>query len=84
MKNDILEQIYIRHLEEYDPSPEYRVLCERLDKLWADAGQALGEEGVRRLQDCESDIYLRSNLAWFREGWRMGTLLVLDLLAPRQ
>ena len=39
--DSILEKIYLRRLEEYTPSAEYRVLCKRLDALWTAAGQVL-------------------------------------------
>lgn len=84
MENSILEKIYFRRLEEYTPSAEYRVLCKRLDELWTAAGQVLGEEQISQLQNSENDVYFRSNYEWFREGWRMGMLLSLEMLGRPQ
>ena len=80
MKNNILEQIYIHRLEEYAPSAEYWALFKELDQLWAAAEPALGGGKTGELQDGESRLRAQSNYEWFREGWRMGTLLWLDLL----
>ncbi len=84
MENSILEKIYLRRLEEYTPSAEYRVLCKRLDALWTAAGQVLEEEQISQLQNSENDVYFRSNYEWFREGWRMGMLLSLEMLGRPQ
>lgn len=82
--NDIIGQIYLRRLEEHTPSAEYSALCRRLDELWTAAGQVLGEEQISQLQNSENDVYFRSNYEWFREGWRMGMLLSLELLGRPQ
>ena len=84
MENSILEKIYLRRLEEYTPSAEDRVLCKRLDALWTAAGQVLEEEQISQLQNSENDVYFRSNYEWFREGWRMGMLLSLEMLGRPQ
>ena len=36
------------------------------------------------LQDWESGLRSQSNYEWFREGWRMGMLLSLELLGRSQ
>lgn len=82
--DSILEKIYFRRLEEYTPSAEHRVLCKRLDELWTAAGQVLEEEQISQLQNSENDVYFRSNYEWFREGWRMGMLLSLEMLGRPQ
>ena len=82
--DDIIGQIYLQHLEEYAPSAEYWAIFQELDQLWTAAAPALGTDVLADLQDWESGLRSQSNYEWFREGWRMGMLLSLELLGRSQ
>lgn len=82
MINDILKKIYTCLSEEYLPDREYEKLFREIETLWMDTEEILGEEKALRLQKLECAMEDQSNLEWFREGWRLGLLITLDLLDP--
>ena len=77
---DILKDLYINHfIEAHEPSPEYwearRLEAALQNQLMA----GLTREESDRLTGRQADLELVSNLEWFREGFRLGVLLMLEL-----
>ena len=62
------------------PTADYRALCRELYEMWAQIEAAVGYELVDKLQSKEADLLeLREERA-FRDGFRLGAGLMVELL----
>ena len=78
---DILKQIYEDKFFARRPlTEEYQSLSEKDGILWEKARPLLGRELTDKIQNNQSDINYQTNFEWFREGFRLGASLMLELL----
>lgn len=78
---DILKEIYFKHyLESHKPSPEYRSACRKQEEMLDGLLPELSGRDRDTMYAWQADVLLLSNLDWFREGFRLGASLMLELL----
>ena len=79
--NDMLKQIYKDKFFSSRPlTEEYQTLADKDCTLWEKARPLLGQELIDQIQDNQSDINYQTNYEWFREGFRLGASLMLELM----
>ncbi len=79
--NDILEELYMGYfLEQHKPSPETRAATRKEGEALGKLLPGLGGDTVEELQARQSETLISSNLDWFREGFRLGVSLMLEVL----
>lgn len=79
--NDILEELYMDYfLEQYKPSPETRAATRKEGEALGKLLPGLGGDTVEELQARQSETLISSNLDWFREGFRLGVALMMEVL----
>ena len=79
--NDILEELYMGYfLEQYKPSPETRATTRKEGEALGKLLPGLGGDTVEELQARQSETLISSNLDWFREGFRLGVALMMEVL----
>ena len=79
--NDILEELYVDYfLEQYKPSPETRAATRKEGEALGKLLPGLGGDTVEELQARQSETLISSNLDWFREGFRLGVSLMMEVL----
>lgn len=78
---DILKELYEeRFYTHWQTTPEYRKLADKEAALWEQAKPLLGQKLIDQLSNSQSDVSYQTNYEWFREGFRLGASLVLELL----
>ena len=78
---DIIKQIYEDRFYANRPlTEEYQTLADKECILWEEARPLLGRELADKIQDNQSDINYQTNYEWFREGFRLGASLRLEIL----
>ena len=78
---DVLKQVYKDKFFARRPlTEEYQSLAEKDGILWKEARPLLGRELMDKIQNSQSDINYQTNYEWFREGFRLGASLMLELL----
>ena len=79
--SDILEQLYYGEYRaaEQVSSREYRKETEEREPLWGQVREALGERAADRLWGSHRAFLRTSARDSFREGFYLGTLLMLEL-----
>lgn len=78
---DIIEKLFSEvYYPSAKPSPTYKKLCAQQEELWNQARPLLEKDAVEAIQNNQSDIEFTTNQEWFREGFRPGALLMLQLL----
>ena len=76
---DILKELYLSYFEgAHKPTPEYRDACKKELESWNKLN--LSEEVLSELQRREADVVTESSIEWFREGFRLGVSLMLEML----
>lgn len=76
---DILREICLGN---YEPQIDFHPAGKKTDRLWEQAAEILGAETVNALLMSEHESNLEENLDMFREGFRLGALLMLELFYP--
>ena len=77
--SDILTELYLNYFEgTHRPSAEYREACKKECAFWETL--SLSEEALNELRCRQVDMVTESNIGWFREGFRLGASLMLELL----
>lgn len=78
---DILRDIYTHR---YEAQPGRQRECNEkqaeAEAPWEALEQRIGSEQREKLQAMEDGISFESNFGWFREGFQLGALLMLELL----
>ena len=78
---DIIKELYDSALyTDRAPSEELLALRAEESKLWEKIEPLLGLETMDKLTDVQASIDNEKNLTWFREGFRLGASLMLELL----
>ena len=78
---DILETIYRGGYQVlFTPTKEYRELERQAAPLWEQVDAALGEEFAEELRRYAFQLTDLENLGHYRMGFRLGALLMLELL----
>ena len=78
---DILKGLYEqRFYANWQATPEYRELADKEAALWEQVKPLIGRKVIDQIQDSHSDINYQTNYEWFREGFRLGASLILELL----
>ncbi len=78
---DILKELYEeRFYTHWRATPEYRTLTQKEDELWEQVRPMLGQKMIDQLMSSQSDVSYQTNYEWFREGFRLGASLMLELL----
>lgn len=78
---DIIKVLYAAHCAADRPlSEECLKLIQEDDKLWEKVKPLIGREAIDELLYSSSDIAYQTNYEWFREGFRLGAGLMLELL----
>ena len=76
---DILKELYFNYYEgAHGPTAEYREACKKESEYWDKL--PLSEEELYELQRRQSDMVTASSIEWFREGFRLGASLMLELM----
>ena len=76
---DILKELYLDYYEgKHTPSADSRKVCRAETDFWNRLN--LSEEVLSELQIKEADVITEANIDWFREGFRLGASLMLELL----
>ena len=77
---DILKELFESSLyRDYTPSEELKALRRQEIDQWNQIKSVLGLETVDKLSDTQSAIAHEIELEWFREGFRLGASLMLEL-----
>ena len=78
---DIIKELYNSALY-MDRAPSEELLALRTEELelWSKIEPRLGLEMMDKLTDVQASIDHEKNLTWFREGFRLGAGLMLELL----
>ena len=63
-----------------DPSETLTALRKRETELWDQLLPVLGLETIDEINDTQGAIAHEINLQWYREGFRLGASLMLELL----
>ena len=80
----ILDDIfYGRYSREFTPIPEYRKAVNAMTKEWDAANAVLGYEQVERLWGTQMEVACLEGADDFREGFRLGAALILEVLDRR-
>lgn len=78
---DILEALYKSYfLENHKASPEYRAASRTEEKMLDKLLSGVSEDDREELRAWQADSLMLSNIDWFREGFRLGAALMLELL----
>lgn len=78
---DILKELYEeRFSTHWRTTPEYRALARKEGELWEQVKPLLGQKMIDQLMDSQSNVSYQTNYEWFREGFRLGAGLILELL----
>lgn len=78
---DILKELFDSPLYiDRAPSEELLALRAEESKLWDKIQPLIGLEIMDELNDVQAGIDNEKNLTWFREGFRLGAGLILELL----
>lgn len=77
----ILQDIYLGNYR-VDPTmtAKEREITSKSAPLWEKAYEAMGEEAADQLSDYIGELLLETCLSRFREGFRLGALLMLELI----
>lgn len=77
----ILKELYEeRFYANWQVTPEYQALADKEGELWEQVKPLIGRKMIDRLLDIQSDLAYQGNYEWFREGFRLGASLMLELL----
>lgn len=78
---DIIKELFDSALY-IDRAPSEKLLALRAEesKLWEKIQPLIGLEIMDELTDVQASIDNEKNLTWFREGFRLGASLMLELL----
>lgn len=77
---DILKELYKEKFYiNWRATPEYQALERKEGELWDQVKPLLGQEMIDQLMDSQSAVAYQSNYEWFREGFRLGAGLLLEL-----
>ena len=74
---DILREICLGN---YEPQPDFHPAGKKIDRLWERATEVLGPETVNALLMSGHEAVLEEKIDMFREGFRLGAQLMLELL----
>ena len=78
---DIIKALYAaRCAADLPLSEECLKLIQEDGKLWEKVKPLIGREAIDELLYSSSDIAYQTNYEWFREGFRLGAGLMLELL----
>ena len=78
---DILKELYEeRFYNNWQITPEYQELNDKETALWEQVKPLIGQKIIDQLTSSQSDVTYQSNYEWFREGFRLGAGLILELL----
>lgn len=78
---DIIKELYEeRFYTNWRATPEYQALADREDELWEQVKPLIGQKIIDQLMGSQSDLSYQTNYEWFREGFRLGASLMLELL----
>ena len=78
---NLLKELYKEYYSgSYKPTAEYFALTQKEQDLWDRVEPLIGQETAERLQDSQGEISDELSYGWFREGIRVGVLLMLELL----
>lgn len=79
--SDILRNLYTGNFTAQPKTrAEYFQQANQVEALWEKAGERLGEDLLEELRAAEADLQFEHNFNWYREGFRLGALLTLELL----
>lgn len=65
---------------DYEPRIGFHPMSEEGEALWNRAADILGREAVDQLVLAQAGPLQEESCDWFREGFRLGALLMLELL----
>lgn len=80
MKN-VLKELYKEYYSgSYQPTARYFALTQKEQELWDQVEPLIGQETAEKLQERQGEVSDELSYGWFREGIRVGVLLMLELL----
>lgn len=79
----LLEELYCGTYErQFVRTPEYNAAAEAMTKVWDAAEAKLGQDAREELWNTASDLALLEGYNDFRDGFRLGVSLMLEVFAP--
>lgn len=79
--SDILEDLfYNKFMAEYEPTSVERGFRRKIQQHWEAIDPLISAEKREEMQNFQSAAETDANLSWFREGFRLGAALMLELL----
>lgn len=78
---DILKELFeSTFYDEDEPTEKLKALNEKESALWAEVLPILGLDTVDEITNVQAAIAHEIDLDWFRQGFRLGASLMLELL----
>ncbi len=78
---DILKELFESPFyDEDEPTEKLKALCEKESALWNEALPILGLDTIDKITNVQAAIAHEINLDWFRQGFRLGASLILELM----
>ena len=77
---NILKSLYEeRFYANWQATPEYQELADKEGELWEQVKPLIGQKMIDQIMRSQSDLSYHTNYEWFREGFRLGASLILEL-----
>ena len=78
---DILKSLYTGSFTAQPaPNTQYFQQANQVEDLWEKVRELIGEDLLEELRAAENSIQFEHNFNWYREGFRLGALLMLELV----